>query len=150
MRKPWFDFSSVRNSEKQKKVSLLRRLAMGGSAMALALAGLVVFATEASAHDNYVSATASCASPLGSGATITWTLSNDYPASETGTATANGGSLTGSPFSIASTANYPNPPVSTATLTQKFTASQLASQISSNPTITLNWSATWASNPVYS
>ncbi len=126
--------------------SALRRVVTGSMAVALAVTGLVVFATEASAHDNYVTSTASCISPTGSGATITWLITNDYPLSETGTASTTGdGTLSSGTFSIASSPNYPSD-VSTTTLTSTFTAAQLASQLASNPTITFSWSATWSDN----
>ena len=75
---------------------------MGVLASALAVAGLVVFATEASAHDNYFeSVTAACNAPgYGEGATITWTLYNDWSESETGTLATTQGLLSTPTLSI--------------------------------------------------
>jgi hypothetical protein len=121
-------------------------MVIGGASSALALVGLVVFATEASAHNNYVTPTASCNTPLGSGATLNWVITNDYPLSETGTASTNANvPLSSSTFSIAASPHYPNN-VSTATLSQSFTGAELATQIVSSPTITFHWSATWSDN----
>ncbi len=135
--------SIFRRFARAGKTSVLRRVVMGGMSCALALAGLVVFATEAAAWNNYVTPTASCSAPNGAGATISWLITNDWPENETGTASTTGdGSLSSGTFGIASSPNYPTD-VSTTTLTSTFTAAQLASQLSSNPTITFNWSATW-------
>jgi hypothetical protein len=123
------------------KSNVLHGIVTGALATALAFAGVVVFATEASAHNNIVTTTAptGCNSPSGTGATITWLIANDFNEPETGTASANGGSMPSS-FGIAAS---PGTPFSTTTLTQTFTASQLATQLSSNPTITFQWSTTW-------
>ena len=145
MRKPW-DKALQRRSAGGKRTSTLRLIVIGGASSALALVGLVVFATQASAHNNYVTPTATCNTPLGSGATLNWVITNDYPLSETGTASTNGNvPVTLNTFSIAASPHYPNN-VSTTTLSQSFTGAELASQVASSPTITLKWSATWSDN----
>ena len=118
--------------------SALRRVCKAGLASAIALGGLVVFATTASAHDNIITAAASCNSPLGTGVTITWTIANDYNENVTGTVTSVTGGLStlGTPpinFSIAAS---PGKPYSTTTLTQKLPASQTG-------VVTLNINSTW-------
>jgi hypothetical protein len=125
----------------------LRRGVMGVLASALAVAGLVVFATEASAHDNYFeSVTANCNAPgYGEGATLTWTLFNDWAQSETGTLTTAQGLLGTSVLSIAaSPENNATPATGAAsqTFTQVLTASELAALTPTTP-ITVNWSSTW-------
>ena len=118
-------------------------------ASALAVAGLVVFATAASAHNNSATATSyPCASPLGTGVTITWTISNDYAENETGTVSSvNGGTIAyqggASNFSIGNNG--------TTTVTQTFTGPQLANLLATLPgpnhQISLQWSATWHQPP---
>ena len=66
----------------------------GGLASVLAVAGLVAFATEASAHNNFFqSVTGACNSSPGTGATLTWTLYNDWNQTETGTFSTAQGTL---------------------------------------------------------
>jgi hypothetical protein len=72
----------------------------------LTLVGLVAFATPSFAHDNLVSGTSACASPLGTGYVVTWTISNDYFLTETGSVThvtGGLGSLSAQTYSIALT-----------------------------------------------
>ena len=116
---------------------------MGGLSSAIALAGLVVFATEASAHDNSVTGSGTCVQPAGAGATITWTIANDYPETETGTVSSvNGGSFAyqggASSFTVA--------PNASTTVTETFTSAQLANLFSTLPspaTVSLQWTANW-------
>ena len=70
-----------------------RRLAQGALALSLVLIGLVAFSTLASAHDDQIVGVASCSSPLGSGYSVSWTISNDYDMSEVGTVTSVTGGL---------------------------------------------------------
>jgi hypothetical protein len=109
----------------------------------LALAGLVVFAGEASAHDNHFqSVTAACNAPgSGAGATLTWTLYNDWNQPETGTFSTSQGTLSTSALSIVASpaANSAPPNAASQTFTQMLTAAQLASAT----TISVAWSATW-------
>ena len=69
------------------------RLAQVGLAASLVLLGLVAFTTVASAHNNTIVGVSSCASPLGTGYTVTWTVSNDWDMSEVGTVTSVTGGL---------------------------------------------------------
>ena len=126
------------------RLNAVRRIFMGGMATVLAVAGLVVFATAASAHDNYFqSVGAACNAPgSGSGATLTWTLYNDWNQSETGTFSTSQGSLSTTILSIAAspTQNAVPPAAASQSFTQTFTAAQLAA---AGPTISVGWSATW-------
>ena len=140
MRPAWLQGISSRRGARGegRRPSALRRVCKAGLASAIALGGLVVFATTASAHDNIITAAASCNSPLGTGVTITWTIANDYNENVTGTVTSVTGGLStlGTPpinFSIAAS---PGKPYSTTTLTQKLPASQTG-------VITLDINSTW-------
>jgi uncharacterized repeat protein (TIGR01451 family) len=127
------------------------RLALQGVlAIALGLVGLVAFGTAvASAHNNAISGKASCATPLGTGYTVTWTISNDWDESESGTVTAvTGGlaTLNSSTFTIGvkdppsgnKAASSPN---LTATLTQTLPATASGS-------LTLSTTSTWSDGTV--
>ena len=70
-----------------------RRMAQGGLALSVVLIGVVAFSTAASAHSDVIVGVASCSSPLGSGDTISWTVSNDWDMSEAGTVTSVTGGL---------------------------------------------------------
>jgi hypothetical protein len=120
---------------------------MGVLASALAVAGLVVFATEASAHDNYFeSVTAACNAPgYGEGATITWTLYNDWSESETGTLATTLGVLSTPVLSIgASPENNATPATGAVsqTFTQTLTAAELAA-LTPSSTLSVNWTSKW-------
>lgn len=65
-----------------------RRIALVGAAAVLVLVGLVSFAPSAFAWANIITGTVSCASPVGAGYTVTWSVANDYNLSETGQVTA--------------------------------------------------------------
>src|ERR1700744_3724356 len=71
----------------------LRHVVTGTAASALAIVGLVACAPPSFAHNNLISANASCASPLGSGYTIVWTIQNDFNEPETGSVTSVTGGL---------------------------------------------------------
>ena len=126
-----------------------RRLALGGLALSLVLIGLVAFSAVASAHDDSIVGVASCASPLGSGYSVAWTISNDYDMAEAGTVTAvTGGVATLHPstFSIgAQDAAWTSEQISqgatapflTARLTQKLPAQ-------ASGVLTLETNSTWA------
>ena len=109
----------------------------GAAASALAIVGLVAFATPAFAHNNLISANASCASPLGSGYTIVWTVQNDFNLAETGSVT----SVTGGLSTLSSTtfgiAASPGQPYSSTTLTQTLPAT-------ASGAITLDISSRWS------
>ncbi len=113
----------------------------------LALAGLLVFATEASAHNNiFESVTAACNAPgAGAGATLSWTLYNNWNQTETGTFSTAQGTLSTTVLSIAAspTANATPPAAAHQTFTQTLTAPELAA-LSPSSTITVDWSATWS------
>jgi hypothetical protein len=127
----------------------VRRLVQGGLALSLVLIGMVAFSTVASAHNDLVVGVASCSSPLGSGSTVSWTISNDWDMSEAGTVTSvTGGLATLHPtnFIIAAqdaayashrTSRGAALPYLTATLTQKLPAGAPA-------VITLTTNSTWA------
>ncbi len=108
MRPTWLNGNASRRTEHSagRKASRLGLAVKGGLASVLALAGLVVFATAASAHDNGLqSVSAVCTAPTsgvgGDGATLTWTLYNDWPLSETGTFSTTQGTLSTTALSIA-------------------------------------------------
>jgi hypothetical protein len=111
-------------------------------ASGLAIVGLVAFATPAFAHNNLVSAVDSCASPLGTGYVVTWTIANDWNEPETGSVTSvtDGSSplslstLNSSTYSIAAT---PGSTDSTTTLTQTLPAGTALGNL------TLNIDSTW-------
>ena len=117
--------------------SRLRHVVTGAAASALAIVGLVAFATPAFAHDNLISANASCASPLGSGYTIAWTIQNDFNEPETGSVTSVTGGLSSLSSTSFSVAASPGQPYSSTTLTQTLPAT------ASGP-ITLEISSRWA------
>ncbi len=120
-----------------RKASHLRRAIKGGVASALAVVGLVAFATPAFAHDNIVSATASCANPAGSGYTIVWTMQNDYNEPETGSVTSVTGGLSTLSSRTYSIAASPGQPYSSTTVTQTLPPS------ASGP-ITIDISSSWS------
>ncbi len=115
----------------------LRRVVEGGLASALAVVGLVAFATPSFAHDNIVSATANCASPAGSGYTIDWTVQNDYNATETGSVTSVTGGLSTLSSTTFSIAASPGQPYSSTTVTQTLPPS-------ASGLITIDISSTWS------
>ena len=123
----------------------LRACLQGGLASVLAIAGLVVFATEASAHNNYFeSVTGACNSAPGTGATLTWTLYNDWNQAETGTFSTALGTLSTTALSIAAspTTSATPPAAAHQTFTQTLSAAQLAS-LSPSSTISVSWTAKW-------
>ncbi len=145
MQSTWINRVSFLRSGRVKLT--LRRGVMGVLASVLALTGLVVFATEASAHNNYFQSVAgACNAPgYGEGATITWTLYNDWNQSESGTFSTTQGVLSTTALSIAASPEENATPATGAesqTFTQTLTAAELAGLTSSSP-ITVNWAATW-------
>ena len=124
-------------SETGRHAKSLRRVVQGGLASALAVVGLVAFATPSFAHDNFISATASCASPAGSGYTIDWTIENDFNASETGSVTSVTGGLSTLGSSTFSIAASPGQPYSSTTVTQTLPPS-------TSGLITIDISTTWS------
>ncbi len=133
------------------RLNAVRRIFLGGMATVLAVGGLVVFATEASAHDNHFqSVGAACNAPgSGTGATLTWTLYNDWNQSETGTFSTSQGTLSTTVLSIAAspTENAVPPAAASQSFTQTLTAAQLAA---AGPNISVSWSATWQDGTVVS
>jgi len=96
----------------------LGTLAMGIGAVLIVGAGVAFFAPPAFAWTNIVTGTAVCPSGQNQGITITWTVANDFNASEVATvtsATGGVGTVTGSPADIPAS---PGKPFKTATLTQ--------------------------------
>ncbi len=106
-------------------------------ASALVVVGLVAFATPAFAHNDLVSATASCASPAGSGYTIVWTIQNDFNLTETGSVTSVTGGLPTLSSTTYSIAASPGEPYSSTTLTQNLPAT-------ASGTITIDISSQWS------
>ncbi len=152
MRPTWLNGNASRRNERSagRKASGLGLAVKGGLASVLALAGLVVFATAASAHDNGLqSVSAVCTAPTsgvgGDGATLTWTLYNDWPLSETGTFSTTQGTLSTTALSIAaSPAQNSTPPAAkNQTFTQSLTAPELAA-LTPSSAITVSWAATWS------
>ncbi len=129
-----------------QKPSRWRAVVQGGLASVLAVAGLVVFATEASAHNNYFqSVTGACNSTPGTGATLTWTLYNDWNEIETGTFSTSQGTLSTLVLSIAASPTMDSSPPAAAhqTFTQTLTASELGA-LSPSSTISVGWTAKWS------
>jgi hypothetical protein len=124
-------------------------MAQGGLALSLVLIGIVAFSSVASAHNDAVVGVASCSSPLGSGYTVSWTVSNNWDVSEAGTVTSVTGGLAtlhATTFTIAAqdaayastkTSRGATLPNLTAALTQKLPAS-------ASGVITLTTNSTWA------
>jgi hypothetical protein len=119
------------------KHRLFSRVVMGGVAAALVVVGLVEFAAPAFAHDNIVSAQASCASPLGSGYTIVWTIANDYNLAESGSVTSVTGGLSTLNSTTFNIAASPGEPYSSTTITQTLPAT-------ASGTISMVVSARWS------
>src|ERR1700733_6519573 len=70
-------------------------------ASGLGLLGMLVFASAASAHADVVDGVVTCASPLGTGYEIHWSVANDYNLSETAhVSAATGGTSTVTPLSF--------------------------------------------------
>ena len=88
--------------------------------------------------------TGACNSAPGTGATLTWTLYNDWNQAESGTFSTAQGILSTTVLSIAAspTANATPPAAAHQTFTQTLTASELAA-LSPSSTISVHWSATW-------
>ena len=149
MRPVWLNWRASRRDvgSPGRKARRLRTFVQGGLASVLAVAGLVVFATEASAHNNFfqsVSGTCNSAPTLGAGATLTWTLYNDWNQSETGTFSTSQGTLSTTALSIAAspTPSAAPPAATSQTFTQTLSAADLAA-LSPSSTISVSWSATW-------
>ncbi len=149
MRSTWPHRKAARRGARGAR-SRLGLALKGVAASALALAGLVAFATAASAHNNVLeSVTAVCDAPVtgagGNGATLTWTLYNDWAESETGTYSTTQGSLSTTTLSIkASPTNHATPPAAAnQSFNQTLSAPELAA-LTSSSTINVNWSATWS------
>jgi len=125
------------------------RLAQGGLAASLVLIGVVGFGNVASAHDDAIVGVASCSNPIGTGYTVSWTVTNDWDQTEAGTVTSvTGGmaTLDASTFAIAAqdsafttsgTSQLASVPYLSATLTQELPAS-------ASGLITLSTNSTWA------
>jgi hypothetical protein len=115
----------------------VRRGLLGAGASILALVGLVAFATPSFAHDDAVTGASACASPLGTGYLVTWTISNDFnsPVVSGKVLSVTGGltTLSATTFTIGATTN-PNKPktaVITQTLAPGFTPTTLSIEIQS-------------------
>ena len=148
MRLPWLNRNSSHLDARSagRGASRLRIMLQGGLASVLAVAGLVVFATEASAHNNFFqSVTGACNTSPGTGATLTWTLYNDWNQTETGTFSTAQGILSTTTLSIVAspTTNSTPPNAAHQTFTQTLTAAQLAA-LTPSSTISVHWSATWS------
>ena len=124
MRLGWLDSSSSRLGAHSagRKPSRVRRVVKGGLASALAVVGLVAFATPAFAHNDSIGASASCSSPLGTGFKITWTIENNFNLAETGSVTSITYGLPTLNSTTYSIAKSPGMPYSSTTLTQMLPA----------------------------
>ena len=129
--------------------TVVRSAARLALAAVVAVVGLVVMAGPAAAHGNDVSGVTSCASPLGTGYSITWTIANDWDEVENGTvtsATGGLGTLSSTTFTIAaqttpSKDQGATEPYLTTTLTQKLPAGTTG-------TVTLDVQGTWSDGTV--
>jgi hypothetical protein len=115
----------------------VRRVIKGGLASALAVVGLVAFATPAFAHSDIISASASCSPPLGSGFTVTWTIQNNFNLAQTGSVTSITYGLSTLNHATYSIAASPGEPYSSTTLTQTLPAT-------ASGTITMDVSDEWS------
>ena len=120
-----------------RRPSRLRGVITGGLASALAVVGLVAFATPAFAQDNTLSPAASSAIPLGSGVQITWTIANSFNLPETGSVTAATGGLSSLNVPAYSIPASPGQPSQTAALRQTLPAG-------TKGLVTLEISSTWS------
>jgi hypothetical protein len=138
MRLSWLDSSSSRLDEHSagRKPSRVRRVVKGGLASALAVVGLVAFATPAFAHNDSIGASTSCSSPLGTGFKITWTIENNFDLAETGSVTSITYGLPTLNSTTYSIAKSPGVPYSSTTLTQMLPATATG-------TITMDISSKW-------
>ncbi len=138
MRLGWLDWSSSRYGAHSagRKPSRVRRVIEGGLASALAVVGLVAFATPAFAHNDSIAASASCSSPLGTGFKITWTIENNFNLAETGSVTSITYGLPSLDSTTYSIAKSPGMPYSSTTLTQTLPATATG-------TITMDISSKW-------
>ena len=126
-----------------------RRMAQGGLVVSLVLIGVLGFSKVASAHDDLIVGIASCSTPLGTGYTVSWTVTNNWDQTEAGTvASVTGGLATldaatftiaaqDTAFSAGGTSQLATVPYLTAALTQKLPAS-------ASGVITLSTNTTWA------
>ncbi len=119
------------------KARHVRHVIKGGLASALAVVGLVAFATPAFAHSDTISVSASCGSPLGTGFKIAWTIENDFTLAETGSVTSITDGLSTLSSTTYSIAASPGKPFSSTTLTQTLPAT-------ASGTITIDISNTWS------
>ncbi len=155
MRPACLNRNASRRNERStgRKASRLGVAVKGGLASVLAMAGLVVFATAASAHDNgqqSVSAVCGTAPTLGAagdGATLTWTLYNNWPETETGTYSTTQGTLSTTVLSVGASSKPDSTPTSTPpaanqSFTQSLTATELAA-LSPSSTVTVAWTSKW-------
>ncbi len=110
---------------------------MGGLASALTIVGLVAFVTPAFAHNNNITASAACSTPVGTGFKITWTIENDFNLSEKGSVTSVTYGLSTLSSTTYSIANSPGTPFQSATLTQTLPATATGD-------ITMDISSTWS------
>src|ERR1700722_18524406 len=141
MRPNWLHLKSTRGDAPRadRWSTRVRRSIFGAMGAVLALVGLVAFATPSFAHDNTVSGTSACASPLGTGYVVTWTIANDYQLTETGNVThvtGGKGTLSTTTYSIPATpVGTPESEWSSITITQTlpagFTPANLSMHIAS-------------------
>ena len=115
----------------------LRRAVTGGLVSALAIVGLVAFATPAFAHDDIVTPQASCGQPLGSGYMIVWTIANDFNLPQTGSVTSVTGGLATLNTTTFSIAASPGAPFSSTAVTQALPAT-------ASGVITIDISSRWS------
>ena len=119
-----------------RKPGHLRRVVMGGLASVFTIVGLVAFAAPAFAHDDNITASASCSTPLGTGFKITWTIENDFDLAETGSVTSVTYGLSTLSNTTYSIAKSPGTPFQSTTLTQTLPATATGD-------ITMDISSTW-------
>jgi hypothetical protein len=121
-----------------------RRTAQAALALTVVSGGLVAFGSTAWAHANIVSGVASCASPLGTGYKVAWTVANDYNLKETaqaGSVTGGLATLTPLSFTIAASGNGSG---GNGTLPYKTAALEQTLPASASGTITLSINATFS------
>ena len=129
--------SIIAHAERATSPVTCADVVQGGLASALAIVGLVAFATPAFAHSDTITESASCSSPLGTGFTIAWTITNNYTLAETGSVTSITYGLSTLNNTTYSIAVSPAQPFSSTTLTQTLPAT-------ASGTITIDISNTWS------
>ncbi len=149
MRPTWLSSKHTRSdaSRAGRWSTWVRRTFFSGLALVLAGIGLVAFSAPTYAHNNNVNSKGVCATPLGTGYVVTWTVANDFNLPETGSVVSvlNGttpldvNTVVPNTYSIPATPDSSGPPYtwSNVKLTQTLPASTTPGILTLN--ITSKW-----------